>query len=217
MYLRWIILHPTIWSPVWLKKTDFSKLELLSKLADGNTTASFAFNRHVSRFEYEGKGCYFAPETKYLQTRISIFSGFEGWKLYKAMGRLTDAGIIWKYDEFHYFLIAIKFKSQEEHFLFVESQPKAFVMSDMKITSIFVVWIFLVGLACVIFIVEYSREKVIRTLNSVISELVRGTQFVRNFELVYFWILLWRNITMPLCQSVNHYFKNKILLSTLKK
>jgi len=141
----------------------------------------------ISRFEFQGKGCYFAPETEYLDIIKSIFSGVEGWKLYQAMGRLSDSGIIRMYHRFSDYLYFIKFKSWEERFLFVESQPKAFVMSDMKISSIFIVWIFLVGLACVIFIAEYSREKVISTMYSVTAELkLGGTNFIRNFR-----ILVW--------------------------
>jgi len=164
---------------------DLSYKEIASKLATGKITHLTPYRRKISRYELEGKGCYFAPETKYVGMRKSIFSGFEGWKLYKAMSRLCNSGVYMMYQRFSSYLEFIILKSQEDHLQFVESQPKAFVISDMKISSIFIVWISLVGLACVIFIVEYSQEKVISTMYSVTAELkLRGTNFIRNLRIL---------------------------------
>jgi len=166
---------------------DLSYKEIGSKLAGGNITHLTPFRRQISRYELEGKGCYFAPETEYVGMRKSIFSGFDGWKLYKAMSNLSSSGIYRMYQRFSFYIEFIILKSQEAHFQFVESQPKAFVISDMKISSIFIVWSSLVGLACVIFIAEYSREKVISTIFSVTAELkLRCTSFIRNLR-----ILIW--------------------------
>jgi len=87
------------------------------------------------------------------------------------------------YKRFQDYLLFAETQAEQERFLFLEGQPLAFVMSDWKIGSIFVDWISLVALACLVFIAEYSREKAGIALYSVTCRLkVCGTQLISNFR-----------------------------------
>jgi len=131
--------------------------ELTFMLAAGNTTKLFEFYRDISRYEMQGKTCYLAPQTEHLKIHKYWFCGYEGWKLYEGMCRLFESGIMNLYQRFSDYRDYIIWKPKEEYFLFMESLPLAFVMSDWKMCSIFIVWSALVALACFAFITEYWK------------------------------------------------------------
>jgi len=119
------------------------------------------FIRDLSMYNnMQNKICYLAPNTKFLKPIRSLFSGHDdGWRVHGAMGLLKEIEIINMYEMFFQHWSIDDLRHKQEQFLYLESQPVAFELSHWKVSSVFIVSVFLLGLACIVFCCRSFERK----------------------------------------------------------
>jgi hypothetical protein len=178
-------LESSLVDPAYISNTSSFPSFMRSSLAANNITLPFEVDRHISRYDMYGHLCYFASQTVMIRSNRYFFIGLYAWRFYKAIGLLRESGILEMYKTFRQFLSYYVDIVHEYQLRYLESQPVAFTMSDEKVSSIFSVWVSLLGLAGFVFITEYSQKKIIKNLYSVKSAVrVSGTYFVNNLRII---------------------------------
>jgi len=147
------------------RSTHYSSLKQLSE-CNGTQIGRIKL-LEASRNQIEemnpGTMCHIASETVMYHQHVYYFFGYSHLKLSRAMTSLKETGFIKMYYEYQEFVGNLKYSSGIRKRLIEEDKSRcvAFGMTDWKILSIFIVWIFLLGVGFLVFLLEFARAPIL--------------------------------------------------------
>jgi len=98
--------------------------------------------------------CYCAKETRFSKSSTYIFAGHYRFKFARAAQCLSESGILNMFRDLNLYMLVWRPRRRAEKLKSLEKEPMAFELLDWKVSSIFLIWAFLMCFSVIVLLTE---------------------------------------------------------------